>query len=208
VYQGLDVVVFGPLKWYWTQERDAFETEKRQKVTKANFMSIYERAHHKAFTPKTICTAFRKTGVWPLNPNVVTSDMMAPSLETSSVGLLPLPQPSPVRVVAKVMHQYQRDSVSINEILPTDKDPLLSPVWASADSPILLTAAHKAMTELSATSAAFLVAETPVHSSHQLLAFIPTPLTPTHKRKHDLLDHNPESDKEWMYQEALRDAYR
>jgi hypothetical protein len=42
VYQGLDVVVFGPLKWYWTQERDAFETEKQQKVTKANFVSIYE----------------------------------------------------------------------------------------------------------------------------------------------------------------------
>ncbi|KAG0700882.1 hypothetical protein DFH29DRAFT_806981 [Suillus ampliporus] len=105
------------------------------------------------------------------------------------------------------MCQYQRDLVSVNEILPTDKDPSLSPVRASADSPRLLNAAHKAVTELSVTSAAFLVAETPVHSSHRLRVFIPTLLTPTHKRKHDLLDHNPESDKEQMYQEALRDAY-
>ncbi|KAG1733928.1 uncharacterized protein EDB91DRAFT_1057264 [Suillus paluster] len=109
------------------------------------------------------------------------------------------------------MHQYQQDLVSVNESLPTNKDPLdpfLQPIWVFTDPLRLLSAAHEAVTELSATSAAFLVAETPIHSSHRLPAFIPTPLTPTHKRKHDLLDHYPESDKEQMYQAALQDAYK
>lgn len=90
IYQGLDVVVFGPLKHYWTQERDEYEQKTRQKLDKTNFISIYSKAHQKAFTPETIRAAFRKTGIWPFNPDVVTEDIMAPSLVTSSVGHLPI----------------------------------------------------------------------------------------------------------------------
>ncbi|KIK76119.1 hypothetical protein PAXRUDRAFT_57779, partial [Paxillus rubicundulus Ve08.2h10] len=97
IYQGLDVVIFGPLKHYWTQERDLFESSTRQSVSKSNFVSIYARAHLRALTPGNICAAFQKTGVWPFNPDAVTKEMMAPSLETSSIGRLPLPQASPIR---------------------------------------------------------------------------------------------------------------
>ncbi|KAF9220862.1 hypothetical protein BS17DRAFT_797578 [Gyrodon lividus] len=82
IYQGLDVVVFGPLKNAWTKECDEFESSTRQKVMKANFISIYTKAHQKAITPEIICTAFRVTGVWPFNPEVVTVDMMAPSVKS------------------------------------------------------------------------------------------------------------------------------
>ncbi|KIK80085.1 hypothetical protein PAXRUDRAFT_159612, partial [Paxillus rubicundulus Ve08.2h10] len=106
VYQGLDVVVFGPLKRRWTEERDNFENSKRLCITKQNFISIYGQAHRKVLTPELVRMAFKKTGVWPLNPDVITKEMMATSLETSSQGNLPLCQPSPVRAVSSMMHQY------------------------------------------------------------------------------------------------------
>ncbi|KIJ18805.1 hypothetical protein PAXINDRAFT_70737 [Paxillus involutus ATCC 200175] len=106
VYQGLDIIIFGPLKHYWTQERDEFESSKRQNISKANFVSIYAQAHLKALTPSNICAVFQKTGAWPFNPDTVTKEMMAPSLEMSSVGQLPLPQTSPVRAISAVIRQY------------------------------------------------------------------------------------------------------
>lgn len=96
VYQGLDVAVFGVLKISWTEERDKYERETRQKVTKENFLAIYGRAHIRALTEETIRSAFRKTGVAPFDRSVVTEEMMAPSLETSCYGNMPLSQPSPV----------------------------------------------------------------------------------------------------------------
>lgn len=95
MYQGLDVVIFSPLKRRWSEERQAFEGSKRQRVSKRNFVTIYGRAHRHVLTQDLVRTAFKKTGVWPFNANLVTKQMMAPSLETSSQGHLPLPQPSP-----------------------------------------------------------------------------------------------------------------
>jgi hypothetical protein len=103
IYQGLDVVVFGPLKEYWSQELDTFQSQTKQKITKANFISVYLQAHQRALTPEVIRTAFRVTEVWPFNPNVIMSDKMAPSLETSAVRHLPIPQPSPIQALVSVM---------------------------------------------------------------------------------------------------------
>jgi hypothetical protein len=105
VYQGLDVAVFGSLKIYWSQERDKYERENREKVTKENFLAIYAKAHIRALTPETIRSAFRKTGSWPFNPNVITTDMMAPSLETTCQGSLPLVQATPIRIITKMFQQ-------------------------------------------------------------------------------------------------------
>lgn len=88
IYQGLDVVVFRSIKYYWTQKRDNYEQTTRQKIDKTNFISVYSKTHQKALTPETIHASFIKTGVWPFNPNIVTKDMMAPSLVISSVGHL------------------------------------------------------------------------------------------------------------------------
>ncbi|KIK79733.1 hypothetical protein PAXRUDRAFT_44437, partial [Paxillus rubicundulus Ve08.2h10] len=108
VYQGLDVVIFSPLKHCWTEEHVHFESSTRLCITKSNFITVYGRAHQKVLTPELICTAFKKTRVWPFNPNVVMEEMMALSLETSSQGHIPLPQPSNVHTIASLMHQYQK----------------------------------------------------------------------------------------------------
>lgn len=103
VYQGLDVVVFAVLKHCWTEERDRWESGKGEGITKANFITIYGRAHIRALTPDLIRTAFRKTGIWPFNRNVVTDDMMAPSKETSCQSNLPIIPSTPIRILANAL---------------------------------------------------------------------------------------------------------
>ncbi|KAI9058893.1 CENP-B protein, partial [Trametes sanguinea] len=97
VYQGLDVMVFAVLKRYWCEERDRWERDKHEKVSKENFLAIFAAAWIRAATPETIKSAFAKTGVWPLDREVITADVMAPSRETSYRGVLPLTPPTPVR---------------------------------------------------------------------------------------------------------------
>ncbi|KIJ97146.1 hypothetical protein K443DRAFT_106064 [Laccaria amethystina LaAM-08-1] len=96
VYQGLDVVIFGPLKLFWTQEKDKWLHEKRTKVDKTNFLCIYGAAHSCALTLENIRAAFRQTSAWPFDCSVVTAEMMAPSLETSCQGYLPVQPTTPV----------------------------------------------------------------------------------------------------------------
>jgi hypothetical protein len=46
---------------------------KGKRVEKADLCEWTSQALHKALTPKNILSAFRKTGIWPLNENVATS---------------------------------------------------------------------------------------------------------------------------------------
>ncbi|KZP13127.1 DDE-domain-containing protein, partial [Athelia psychrophila] len=97
IYQGLDVVIFSVLKKCLSEERDRYERETREKISKKNFLTVYGRAHLRALTADNVKAAFRKTGVWPYDRAVVTAEMMAPSKETSCEGSLPVVPPTPVR---------------------------------------------------------------------------------------------------------------
>ncbi|KAG1882514.1 hypothetical protein F4604DRAFT_1744553 [Suillus subluteus] len=117
--------------------------------------------------------------------------MMAPSLVTSSVGHLPISQPSPVKALASIIHQYHEDQ--------TPQSTLLTPHWN--------TLVGQALDDLASSSASFLVSDTPITSRDHLPAFTPTPFTPTRKRKHAVLDHQPETEHEHECHNALREAY-
>ena len=97
VYQGLDVVIFGPMKHNWGLAQDEWE-QKGHTVDKTNFLALYAKAHTKTLTPKNIKSAFHATGVIPFNPNVITWQMMAPSLTmtTSVICTIPVQQSSPI----------------------------------------------------------------------------------------------------------------
>ena len=205
VYQGLDVVIFSPLKRFWTQERDQFESSKRQKITKSNFISIYSRAHCRALTPENIRAAFKKTGVWPFNPNVITEEAMAPSIESSSNGSLPLPQPSPVRALTQAIHQYQQHCKSLSQS-NNQSAPTVSPTATATQLP-LTSIAEKVVAELSSTSVAFLVSEKPVESSDQLPCLPNANVSLSNKRKHILLETKPKTDCERELQQALSNSY-
>jgi hypothetical protein len=72
---------------------------------KLNFMAVYAKAHVHTFTKGNIQVAFAKTGVVPYNSDVITTDMMAPSLKTSTTSLLPLSLASPVcEVIDLISH--------------------------------------------------------------------------------------------------------
>lgn len=72
-------------------------------MSKTNFLEVYGRAHVRVMTPENIRTAWRKTGIWPFNPDIVTPEVMAPSRESSWQVHMPLPQPTPVRVMANLI---------------------------------------------------------------------------------------------------------
>ncbi|KAF8326112.1 uncharacterized protein EI90DRAFT_3128254 [Cantharellus anzutake] len=80
--------------WYWqlpdrattlpgTQQAVQSHEFSGDTVTKENFLEIYGTAHLKAFTKENILKAFQKSGIWPLNQDVVTPEMMWPSTMTS-----------------------------------------------------------------------------------------------------------------------------
>jgi hypothetical protein len=111
-YQGLDVGVHGLIKTYWGQERNKLEEETGEVVTKDNFIEVYSQAHLRAMTRVNIQSAFQKTGLHPFNRNVITDEMMAPSLETSTAmeSVFPMIQPGPVDTVLKALQHVNMPS--------------------------------------------------------------------------------------------------
>ena len=85
VLQGLDVVAFAILKKRWHRERDTWERENwGQSLQKGTFLELFGRVYTETMTPTLVRECFRKTGVVPLDRNVVSSRQIAPSVEHSS----------------------------------------------------------------------------------------------------------------------------
>jgi hypothetical protein len=103
VLQGLDVVVFAVVKHCLSEERDRWERETGEAISKSNFLAIYGRAHTRALTPETIFSAFRKTGIWPFNRDVISKEAMAPSKETSCEAHLPAEVAPEIVALAKLL---------------------------------------------------------------------------------------------------------
>ncbi|KIJ17303.1 hypothetical protein PAXINDRAFT_162195 [Paxillus involutus ATCC 200175] len=95
------------------EARDEWERSTGQSINKKNFLAVYGPAHLKTLTCENICTAFWKTGVWPSNPHVITSGMMAPNKETSIQGSLPVESATPIKLLspsARSDNSYTRSS--------------------------------------------------------------------------------------------------
>lgn len=88
--QPCDVGVFGPLNSTWKAEVNAASRENIE-IRKHNLIKYYSRARQKAFTPSTIQSAFRTTGIWPLDPTVIEPAAYAPALNTTTESAQPVP---------------------------------------------------------------------------------------------------------------------
>ena len=77
-------------------------------MSKEKFLHVYAAAHICTFTPENIKASFWKTGLVPFNPDVVTAEMMAPSLESLSAGVMPLAnqQGSSVRAISALLQEH------------------------------------------------------------------------------------------------------
>jgi len=94
--QPLDIVLFSPLKQAWAKVVASEEFDGR-KVTKVNFLEIYGIAHLQSFTLGNILASFRKSGIWPLDPTIITAEMMAlstvESMDIDAITHIDLPSP-------------------------------------------------------------------------------------------------------------------
>ena len=66
--QPLDKSAFGPLKTFWNQEcQDYISRNPGKVVTQYSFMQVFSRAWYRAMTTLNLISAFKVTGVYPVN---------------------------------------------------------------------------------------------------------------------------------------------
>ena len=103
VLQGLDVVVFGPLKVEYGKCRDKLLRDTGEAISKENFLRVYGKAHLKVLKPDLIKMAFEKTGIVPFSRDVIISEMLAPSKDTSFRHFSPIEPPEAVHIMTDLM---------------------------------------------------------------------------------------------------------
>ena len=103
IYQGLDVVILAILKLLLSNKHNKLLQDTGMAINKSKFLSMITNAYVQALTPGNIKTTFRKTGIHPFNPDIVTSDMLAPSKETSLEANLPVKTSDAVKIFADML---------------------------------------------------------------------------------------------------------
>ena len=155
IFQGLYVIIFSPLKKYIGEEWDKWLWEYGATIDKTTFLAIYGQAHVHALTSENIKSAFKKTGVWPFNPHVMTEEMLAPSKETSEAHL-PIPLDDlAVNVLATVLRKLAK--ISKAEDAP---DVISKTLVASPSNPTKHNVINEAVHGLSQTKLAHLIVST------------------------------------------------
>ncbi|KAH3708958.1 hypothetical protein DPMN_068417 [Dreissena polymorpha] len=79
VLQPLDVAVFGPFKRFYYSECSAYmKTNMGKIVTKYDIAAIACQAYLKAMSPWNIVSAFKKTGIYPLDKTAISQNQLYP----------------------------------------------------------------------------------------------------------------------------------
>jgi hypothetical protein len=136
------------------------------------------------------------------NPDVITNDMIAPSLEMSTQdgAFLPVQQPSPVRAISNMIHTCLDNT---SAALPRgDTNLSRAPTPGPSTPPAWL-----AVNQLCSTSASYLTDTTPLQSTFQPPTFIPFTISPLKKNHNsDLLTMETMNIREWNLQNMCKDA--
>lgn len=159
---------------------------------------MYAEAQAKTLTPENIKAAFRKTGVIPFNPDVVTEEMMAPSLATSTRSMVPVQQSSAIKVMSEMVINYMDYQTIQSSAGESSTGPSATP--GASLAPIFM---RSAMNDLTTTSAAFLMSPSDIISTSAPPAFIPSTISPPRPSRYLELLEKPTST---VHEQALRDA--
>ena len=82
--QPLDASVFRSLKQHWQDVSHSYmQSNPGKLITKYNFSPLLNQAWSKTMTPSTICSGFRRCGVYPFNPNAIDCRLTAEEGEES-----------------------------------------------------------------------------------------------------------------------------
>lgn len=92
--QPLDVGVFGPFQRGWIDRCDEIVEDTGEEMPREDFVREYMAVRKATFKPETIISAFRKSGIKPLNPNIFTNEDYAPSIPTSTAAHVPTSYPT------------------------------------------------------------------------------------------------------------------
>jgi hypothetical protein len=134
VLQPCDVGVFGPLARAW-KSRVTRASQDNIAITKDSLLVHYHDARSLALKPSTIQSAFKKTGIYPLDRNIIPISAFEPAKNTTTQAaqplparlpslLTPTPDPSPAVSVATIdTLPPVLDSVDRNSIDPADGQP-------------------------------------------------------------------------------------
>lgn len=89
--QPLDVCFMGPLSTFYSQEQNTYlRNNPGRVITIYNVAELFGKAYLKAATPLNAMSAFKKTGIFPIDRHVFTEEMFAAALPTD----FPLPAAS------------------------------------------------------------------------------------------------------------------
>ncbi|KIL55149.1 hypothetical protein M378DRAFT_18199 [Amanita muscaria Koide BX008] len=88
--QPCDVGVFGPLARAWKSQVTQ-ASQDNIAITKDNLLVYYHKARSIALKPTTIQSAFKKTGIHPLDRNVIPISAFEPAKNTTTQAAQPLP---------------------------------------------------------------------------------------------------------------------
>ena len=80
----LDASVFKPLKQNWQNACHNFiQSNPSLSITKCRFSGLFNEAWSKTMSPATICSGFRRCGVYPLNPDAIDCSVSVVNPEAS-----------------------------------------------------------------------------------------------------------------------------
>lgn len=91
--QPLDVGVFGPLQSAWSKHAQQCAAQ-RNTITRETVVHEYMHIRAKYMTPQTITSAFRRSGMWPIDPTVFNHQDYAPALHSSTQVTAPSSYPT------------------------------------------------------------------------------------------------------------------
>ncbi|KAF8542147.1 hypothetical protein BDD12DRAFT_979202 [Trichophaea hybrida] len=78
--------MFGPLQHYYGKATDDHMRETRTGIVKGTFWNFYSAARVSAYTQANIKSAWRKTGIYPFNPDTVTIQL--PGFKTIATPII------------------------------------------------------------------------------------------------------------------------
>ena len=161
IYQGLDVVIFSPMKQAFGRRRDWLFRETGEHISKENFLQVYGDVHLEVLQPELIKTAFRKTGIIPFNREVITAEKLAPSRDISFRFFTPVEPPTNVRIMTEIMTNTLGPIIEARDNEDNDRNDKPMPAPLCRDTfPI-----HAGLHKLSSSETGYLFQPSPIKSS-------------------------------------------
>jgi len=119
--QGLDVIIFSPLKHAYALRATEFYETTHNEVDKAESLTILGKAVDDTLTEDNILLAWKKTGLHPVDPSVITPEMLAPSKVFAQDETFPVPSSSPIHSVIAAFKEMHINSQDFSNITPSSQ---------------------------------------------------------------------------------------